>query len=114
MGEKPMDDDEFDDDEFDYWFNASDAEVRREDARINAEFAELDRKLNAMTVQQQVAHHRHFLLKDLLENRRRLRDPLLNTIDIISQMWRDGIRKRQMSLLKLRTWRTTGVYPGTA
>jgi hypothetical protein len=113
MGEIPVSTDD-DEDEFDYWFNASDEEVRREDARINAELAELDRRLSRMTVAEQVAHHRHFLLMDILKNRERLRDPKLNTIDCITRMWRDGIKRGQLRLIKLRVWRTTGVYPGAA
>lgn len=103
-----------DDDEFDYWFNASDAEVAREEARLDARMAELERRLSAMTIPQQVAHHRHFLLIDILENRRRLLDPKLNQIECISQMWRDGLRRKQVRLAKLRSWRATGVYPGSA
>ena len=105
---------EEDDDEFDYWFNASDAEIAREEARLDNLMAALNRKLDAMTVRQQVAHHRHFLLQDLLKNRQRLRDPQLNTIEFISQMWRDSIKRCQLRLCKLRTWRATGVYPGAA
>lgn len=103
-----------DDEEMDYWFNASEEECRREDARLDAMMAELDRNLSAMTIPQQVAHHRHFLLKDIMNNRRRIRDPNLNTIDVISRMWRDGLRRQQLRLVKLRSWRATGTYPGSA
>lgn len=105
---------EEDDEEWEYWINASDEEVECEEARIDSELRALHRKLDAMTVQQQVAHHRHFLLQDLLKNRQRLRDPKLNTIECISQMWRDSIKRCQVRLCKLRTWRSTGIYPGEA
>lgn len=103
-----------DDDELDYWFNASEEECRREDARLDAMMVELDRRLSSMTLPQQVAHHRHFLLKDLLKNRERLRTPELCTIDCITQMWRDSIKRCQVRLVKLRSWRATGIYPGAA
>lgn len=103
-----------DDDEFDYWFNASDEECARVDASINNLMTELGRKLDAMTVAQQVAHHRHFLLQDILENRERLRRPELNTIEFVSNIWREHLRYAQLRLAKLRIWRATGTYPGQA
>lgn len=50
--------------------------------------------------------------KLMMENRRRLLDPQLNTIPLVTQMWRDGIRRNQVRLLRLRAWRATGVEPG--
>jgi len=106
--------DDLTDDDFEFWMEASDEQVEREETRLNNMMAELDRRLAAMTVPQQVSHHRHFLLRDIMENRRRLRNPRLARIDIIDDMFRESVRRCQMRLLKLRIWRATGTYPGTA
>jgi len=102
------------DDEFEYWMNASEEEVEREEARISSAFDELDRKLSRLPIPMQVAHHRHFLLRDIITNRRRLRNPSLCEIECIEEMWRKSIRRGQMRLLQLRAWRSTGIYPGSA
>ena len=101
------------DDDLDWeeWMAMSDAQ---QDAFLNRQREEYTRRLRSMTIPQQVAHHRHFVLQLIKDNRRRLRDPNLNTIEIINNLWRDGIRRGQIRLVKLRIWRETGVYPGKA
>lgn len=101
-----------DDDEFEYWFNASESEIAREEARINAELVELERRLAKLPIARQVAYHRRNALQSILKNRHRLRTH--NTIECINEMWREHIRHRQLELVKLRVWRSTGVYPGSA
>jgi hypothetical protein len=98
-------------DDWDEWIQLSDA---AQDAILNAEMARYQRMLDAMTVREQVAHHRHFVLNSIMQNRRRLRDPNLRRIDVIDELWRNHIRLSQKRLLKLRIWRATGTYPGAA
>jgi hypothetical protein len=95
--------------DWDEWTELTDAQ---QEAIVAREMAELERRLDAMTIPQQVAHHRHFVLKSIKENRRRLHDPNLARIEIIDQHWRQGIKRSQIRLLKLRVWRATGIYPG--
>lgn len=98
-----------DDLDWDEWMNLTDAQ---QEATIDREMAALQRKLDAMTVPQQVAHHRHFALLNILSNRKRLRNPGLHRIEIIDDYFRKSIKRGQLRLLKLRAWRATGVYPG--
>lgn len=101
------------DDDLDWkeWLELTD---EQQEAILDREMAALQRKLDAMTIPQQVAHHRYFTLKAIRENRERLRDPKLRRIEIIDEMWRASIKRSQKRLLELRTWRTTGTYPGRA
>jgi hypothetical protein len=98
-----------DDIEWVEWLELTDDQ---QEATIDREMAALQRKLDAMTLRQQVVHHRHFVLESIRENRARLRNPELARIEIIDQLWRDHIRRSQLRLLKLRIWRSTGIYPG--
>lgn len=102
------------DDELDmgWYMNASEAEIADEERRLNAELAESDRLFQRLPARTQIAWHRRQALHHIKENRRRLRDPQLNTIDLVTQRWRDGVRRNQVRLLKLRAWRATGVEPG--
>jgi hypothetical protein len=92
--------------------NASEAEIAAEERRLDAELEESSHIFERLPIRTQVAHYRRRALHSIKENRRRLRDPQLNTIDIITKMWRDGVRREQVRLLKLRAWRSTGVEPG--
>jgi len=95
--------------DWDEWLELTDDQ---QEAIIDREMAALQRKLDAMTIAEEVAHHRHFNLKSIRENRARLRNPVLAQIEVINQVWRDHIRRSQLRLLKLRVWRSTGTYPG--
>lgn len=57
---------------------------------------------------------RRYVLTSILENRRRLRDQNLARIDCVDQMFRDGIKRSQRSLLKHRHHFQTGMWPGEA
>lgn len=103
-----------DEDDWDYWMNASEAELSAEEVRLNRELEENGRRLAALPIAEQVAFYRWKALTSITENRERLRRPELNTIEFVSNLWREGIRRNQVRLLKLRTWRATGVYPGEA
>ena len=98
-----------DDIEWEEWLELTDDQ---QEAIIDREMAALQRKLDAMTVAQQVAHHRHFTLESIRENRARLHNPKLARIEIIDQLFRESIRRSRLRLLKLRIWRSTGTYPG--
>jgi len=102
---------EDDDDDLDWedWLKLTD---EQQEAAITYEVAELKRKFDAMTISKQIAHNRYFILRHIRMNRARLNDPKLNHIDAINQIWAGSIKRSQMRLLKLRTWRTTGIYPG--
>lgn len=103
--------DDDDDVDLEEWLDLTD---EQQTAMLDREMMALQRKLDAMTIPQQVAHHRYFVLKSIMDNRRRLKTPHLCTIPIIVQCWRDGIKRCQKRLLKLRIWRATGTYPGDA
>jgi hypothetical protein len=87
---------------------------KQQEAEINRLMQELSDKLDAMTVPEQVAHHRHFVLESIRKNRRRLKDPKLSRIEVIDDIFRQHIRRAQIRLAKLRHWRETGHYPGEA
>lgn len=103
---------EDDDLDMDWYMALSEAELTAEERRLNADLEESARRFERLPARTQIAWHRQRALHSIKENRRRLRDPQLNTIDIVTQMWRDGVRRGQMKLLKLRAWRATGVEPG--
>lgn len=92
------------------------AEQVAEDARLDAEISNLMREreswLDSLPLARRVAYFRRSWLRNIRENRRRLRTPELCQMEIIAQMWRDSIRAGQLALVKLRVWRSTGTYPG--
>jgi hypothetical protein len=96
----------------DWYMHASEEEIAAEERTLNAKLEESDRMFRRLPVERQIACLRRWALEDVMINRRRLRDPRLNTIDVVTQMWRDGIRRNQIKLVKLRAWRATGVEPG--
>jgi hypothetical protein len=96
---------------WDWYMHASEEEIAAEERTLNAKLEESDRMFRRLPVERQIACLRRWALEDVMINRRRLRDPRLNTIDVVTQMWRDGIRRNQIKLVKLRAWRATGVEP---
>lgn len=107
----PSRDSHFDEAEWDRWMTLSEAEADREVAAADREYTDF---LNAMTPLQEYRYWRRFVLTSIMENRRRLRNPALCQIEIITQMWRDGIKRSQQSLLKHRHHFQTGIWPGQA
>lgn len=91
------------------WMAMSDAE---QDAALDREMAEYNRWRDSLSMAQQIDIDRRSALRRIMENRARLRRPELCTIEYVTNMWRDGIRRNQIRLVKIRTWRSTGVYPG--
>lgn len=107
----PSRDSEPDEVEWDIYMSMSDAEIEAEGERVNREFQEFH---DAMTPLEQYRYWRRYVLTSIMTNRRRLRDPKLNTVEFISNLWRAGIKKSQLSLVKHRHHFKTGVWPGSA
>lgn len=107
----PSRDNDPDDAEWEIFMSMSDAEIDAESERVQREFVAF---LNAMTPLEQYRYWRNYVLTSIMTNRRRLRDPKLNTIDIISRMLRESIKRSQLSLVKQRHHLRTGVWPGSA
>lgn len=107
----PSRDVDFDDTDWDRWMELTEEQANAEVEAADREFSEY---LNSMTPLQSYRYWRRFLLTSIMENRRRLRNPALCQIDFVTQMWRDGIKRSQHSLLKHRHHLQTGTYPGEA
>jgi hypothetical protein len=98
-----------DDIDMDEWMKFSDEQM---EAILAREVAQYNRLYDAMTLKQQITYETRSALRRIMENRIRLSNPTLCTIEYVTQMWRDGLRRNQRKLLKIRIWRQTGVYPG--
>lgn len=99
------------DEDWDDWLDMTDAE---KDAALERSMNEHERWYKGLTREQQIAYHRRSALRMIRDNRRRLRTPSLCTIEYVVGLWREGVRRNQRRLLKIREWRRTGVYPGEA
>lgn len=107
----PSRDNEFDEAEWDRWMTLSESQAEAEVAAADREFTEF---CNSMSPLQSYRYWRRFILTSIMENRRRLVNPELARIAIIDQMFRDGIKRSQHSLLKHRHYLKTGIWPGEA
>ena len=107
----PSRDIEIDEDDFALFCEMTEEQVEAEGKRVNDDFAAM---LNRMTPLQEYRYWRRYILTNIMENRRRLRDPKLARIEIIDQMWRKSIKRSQRSLLKHRQHLRTGIWPGEA
>lgn len=96
-----MDDDDLD---WEEWMEMSDAQ---HDAILERTMREYSQWLDRLTLKQRVAHHRKNALRGCLTWRKLMRE---HGLDFAVTY----LRERQISLLKLRQWRLTGVYPGSA
>jgi hypothetical protein len=106
-----MRDPEIDDAEWQRVMSMTEAQI---DAEWKAAESEYTAFLKAMSRMEEYRYWRRYILTSIMANRRRLRDPSLARIEVIDKMFRDGIRKSQLSLLKWREHLRTGVFPGTA
>lgn len=102
---------EIDEAEWDRWMTLSESEAEAEVAAADREFDEF---CKSMTPLQSYRFWRRYILISIMENRRRLRDPNLARIAIVDQMFREGIKRSQRSLLKQRHHFQTGFWPGEA
>lgn len=70
--------------------------------------------VSSMTPTQWYRYQRRSALRSLREGRKFLADPALHRIECIDQMQRERIKANRLRLLKLRIFRSTGTYPGSA
>ena len=101
----------FDEAEWDRWMTLSESEAEAEVAAADREF---EKFCNSMSPLQSYRFWRRYVLISIIENRRRLRDPKLARIAFVDQIFRDGIKRSQRSLLKHRHHFQTGQWPGEA
>jgi hypothetical protein len=106
------DDDMLDDDvAMEEWMAKTDAQ---QEAEIASEMDKYNRWFDSLTLDQQIRVERGAALRRIMENRARLRRPELCTIEYVVGLWKAGVRRNQRRLVKIRTWRSTGIYPGEA
>lgn len=107
----PSRDSELDDAEWECVMSMSEAQIEAEWQSVNREYEAF---LNSMSRLQEYRYWRRYILTSIMENRRRLRNPDLCQIEIIQQMWRESIKRSQISLSKHRHHLQTGTWPGEA
>ena len=101
-------DDMLDDDvAMEEWLSLSD---EQQDAILEREMIAYAKWWGSLTPRIQA----RIVLRRIMENRARLRKPELCTIRYEVKLWKEGIRRNQRQLVKIRIWRSTGVYPGEA
>lgn len=91
------------------WMSMTDAQ---QDAMLEREMIEFKRWYDSQPLEQQIRITIRSTLRRIIENRARLKRPELCTIEYVVGLWREGIRRNQRRLVKIRIWRATGVYPG--
>jgi len=102
-----------DDDLWEDWAQMSDAAIQREMDELDRQLEAAQAVIDKLPILNQVAHYRTNILRDILNNRRRAHSNE-SALKMFNEHWRKSIRRNQIRLLKLRIWRTTGVYPGQA
>jgi arsenate reductase-like glutaredoxin family protein len=106
------DDDMLDDDlAMEEWMAMTD---EQQDAFLNREMKAHEDWYNALSTANKIRVDTRNALRRIMENRERLRRPELCTIDHVVGLWKEGIRRNQRRLVKIRIWRSTGIYPGEA
>lgn len=102
--------------EFEEFLAMSPMERAKAERRLEAEISRMMKEhgdwLDSLPLPRRVAYLRDSWLENIRKNRQRLRDPQLNQIDCVNKIWREGIRRGQRALVKLREYRRTGIYPG--
>lgn len=93
------------------WMAMTDAQ---QDAELNREMDKYNRWYDSLTLKQQIHVNTRNAMRSIMENRERLRKPELCTIEYVVGLWKEGIRRNQRRLVKIRSWRSTGIYPGEA
>lgn len=101
---------EIDEDDWERFQSLTDAQQDAEGERVNREFEAF---LKAKSAIEEYRYWRRYILTSIMENRRRLRTPSLCTIEFVTDMWRKSIKRSQISLVKWRTFRATGIFPGS-
>jgi hypothetical protein len=100
------DDDGMDSTDWDEWIKLTD---RQQDAICERHERAYFRWLDSLTPDQRYRYDR----KRGVENCIRWRKLCISS-GLTGEYWTSLLRERQMRLLKLRIWRATGTYPGTA
>lgn len=85
---------------------------QQQDAALDREMDEYNRWYDRLTLRQKIRVDTRSAMRSIMENRRRLRTPELCTIEYVVGLWREGLRRSQIRLVKIRIWRSTGIYPG--
>ncbi len=92
-----------DDEDWDRWMSLTDAE---QDAELRRATDEFTRVTNAMTLAQHAVALRRMAVANCLTVRR--------TIALMDlPIFHENLRRSQRSLLKIRAYRATGIYPGS-
>lgn len=90
--------------DWDEWMEMTD---EQQEALLAREMAAYNRRFDGLTRRQQIAHCRRGALDSCMAWRK-----ILKRMDL--DCFRDHLRSAQIRLLKIRAWRATGVYPGSA
>lgn len=101
--------DDPDDLDMDDWMSLTE---KQQDAILDREMDKYNRWYDRLPLKQKIRVDTRSAMRSILENRRRLQTPELCTIPYVVGLWRDGLRRGQLRLLKIRIWRSTGIYPG--
>lgn len=94
-----------DDIDWDEWMSKSDAEIDRE---LDSAMRQYDEWWGGLSTAEQIAISRRRAVEQCRKWREMLRE---------NEHWdfvRDNIKRTQIRLLKIREWRRTGQYPGSA
>lgn len=102
---------EDDDLDMEEWMKLSDAE---HDSLIAIGMKKYNKWYDGLTLKQQIKYNTRKALQGIMENKIRLRTPELCRYEFAVIIWKEGVRRNQRRLVKIRAWRTTGIYPGEA
>lgn len=107
----PSPDREIDDAEWERHMSMCETQIEVEWQSITREYEAF---LKSMSRLEEYRYWRRYILTSIMQNRRRLRNPSLTRIEIIDQMFRESIKRSQLSLSKHRHHLQTGIWPGAA
>lgn len=92
------------DDQWEEWLEMSDAE---QDAELERAMRDYERMLDSMPLRDRIRHHVRNSLKSCSQWRKIIREHGF-------EFARAHLKQCQLRLVKLRIWRQTGTYPGSA
>lgn len=96
----------------DDFMEMSEADMAKVDAMLDQELEHFDRWYRGLSFKGKIAYNRREALRAIGETRRRLHDPKFAGIEFLLEMTRASLRRQQIRLVKIRIWRSTGIYPG--
>lgn len=103
------DEDEIDEAEWDRWMSLSEAEQEAELRQVEAEY---HRWIDSMSAAAYYRYQRGSWLRIAAKSRRFLR--ARHGIEVLDEITRDRLRLAQVTMVKLRIFRATGSWPGSA